>query len=93
MYLHNYIFDRMHRSIGCIENLKKKLLMSIKVHLCSSFGKYFTFQTQAKNSKYTYTGQYFYTLTFMSALCADITEVALICREKTQANVLTTRKQ
>lgn len=25
MYLHNYIFDRMHRSIGCIENLKKVL--------------------------------------------------------------------
>lgn len=57
--------------------------MSIKVHLCSSLGKYFILQTQAKNSKYTYTGQYFDTLKFMSALCADITEVALICREKT----------
>lgn len=57
--------------------------MSITVHLCSSLGKYFILQTQAKSSKYTYTGQYFYTLKFMSAPCGDITEVELICREKT----------
>lgn len=78
--------------IGCIEN-QKMFLMSMKVHLCSSLGKYFILQTQAKELQiYLHTAIFLY-FTFMSALCGDITEVALICREKKQANVLTTRKQ
>lgn len=81
MYLHNYIFDRMHRSIGCIENQKKVLNVNKSASMFK-FRKIFHIANTGKNSKYTYTGQYFDTLKFMSALCADITEVALICREK-----------